>query len=659
MVDGIKKSDIIDILAGQYNELKLTKAQKLNQMKLIQREAELLKKLADVRKGFDTSQPVVKAEKTSRIAELEKQIRDVQRKNKERGIEMDADNVLNKTAEGKARAREKFLEQKVKQLQSDIKSGDYAKEPVKEKTTSIIPQSKGFAGRGNQPSKYHQVKEVQRPAVKTCGSKLVKAGKQILGLRRIAQTILDVSVIGRQLAKVTFNPRYAKTTGKVIASQKSLKKQNFDRLMDEIHKDEQYHDMVDDGVVYNDLNTGTEKNRNEDYPKSFVYNIPVVKELFLGSNRLADAALNTARFELYKTKRAQLEKQGYFRDTHPEIYKDMGNWVMNMTGRGKMLKMLENGSASRILGNTFYGVRLMASHFNTLNPKNWIDFKSLSPFSEKKLSQYDPVRKEAMKDLMGYAAGVTGTLLALKAAGAEISLDPDDSDFLQARFGDKVYDVSGGLVPYIRTAFRLGEAAMTRLNEKFGDGSEEEASKAVKFAFDSTTRFFRNKLAPNTASITDAMWGENTVGEPFEWTDFLEVYPMYAEEVLQSLDEEGISALVTVAAPNLVGVGYGSYASKANIDVSKSMEKIQKEIEQSDDPAERYKLRKQLEKIEGKPEPLSEKDKEAVKKDVETLNKEIEALQKKLDDEKDRDKQDEIYLEIQGLKDAKKEMENL
>ena len=37
-----------------------------------------------------------------------------------------------------------------------------------------------------------------------------------------------------------------------------------------------------------------------------------------------------------------MEKQGIFRDTDPQAYKDMGNWVMNMTSRGKLLKILEN-----------------------------------------------------------------------------------------------------------------------------------------------------------------------------------------------------------------------------------------------------------------------------------------------------------------------------
>ena len=59
-------------------------------------------------------------------------------------------------------------------------------------------------------------------------------------------------------------------------------------------------------------------------------------------------------------------------------------------------------------------------------------------------------------------------------------------------------------------------------------------------------------------------YGKNTVGEDFSYKEFLEVYPMYADDFIKAMKEDGISSVATVLIPNLIGIGYGSYANKAN-----------------------------------------------------------------------------------------------
>jgi hypothetical protein len=50
-VKGITKSDINDIISGAYNETE-TRSQKLNQVRMIEKEASLLKELANARKNL-------------------------------------------------------------------------------------------------------------------------------------------------------------------------------------------------------------------------------------------------------------------------------------------------------------------------------------------------------------------------------------------------------------------------------------------------------------------------------------------------------------------------------------------------------------------------------------------------------------------------------
>lgn len=582
VIEGLQKSDIVDILANVHDEKKATKSEKNNQIRLIQREAELLKKLGEVRKGIEsTKNEVKKKEGNARITELEKKIKEVRKLNRERELTFDADHVLDKTPEGKAKAREKFLEEKVKKLRQDIATGDYAKEPVKEKPLILSRRARDLQDEVINLEKNIRLKRYSDQQTKLQGAGRVI--KKILRTTRIAQTILDWSVLARQLNKVTMNPFHADITIKAAKAQAktTFSEKNFDRFMDEIHKDDQYHDMVDDNIIYNDLNTGTQKTTNEEFQQSYLNDIPVLGSAVRASNRGADAAMNTARFELYKQRRARLEKEGYSRESDPEVFKQMGNWVMNMTGRGTQFKFLEQPQIQAVLGNTLYGQRLMASHLNVLNPMRYVDLKYFGDntkaiFNKSEFKKYDPVRKQGVRDLVGYTTGVVLTAYMLQKAGATVSLDPDDSDFLQVRFGEKVYDITGGSAAYARTGLRLMEAAWTRKEQLQGNVSEKDAESKANFAAGSTSRFLRNKLAPNTSNFVNMFFGKNTVGEKFEWTDFVELYPMYTEDTYEAMQDEGISAIATVLLPNLIGVGYGSYAQKANKEAGGSKLKLNK-----------------------------------------------------------------------------------
>lgn len=566
-VKGITKSDINDIISGAYNETK-TRSQKLNQVRMIEKEASLLKELTNARKNIEKKPLSKKGIENARILELQKKIKEVRKHNKNLEQTIDApplDKGL-KTDKERIADREKFLLKKQQQLISDIKSGNYAKEPLPKPKVKYSRHVLDLMDDVNNLKQTIKIKRLADQQNKKTGSTIIKIGNELLAVKRLGQTAIDLSIMFRQLSRVTLNPRYFRQTANNFKAQLStvFSPKKFARLMDEIHRDKDYHDMVEDNIIFNDLNTGITKNINEEYPRSILLKTKYIKEPFLASNRAADAPLNYARFQLYKSKKAMMEKQGIFRDTDPQAYKDMGNWVMNMTSRGKLLKILENSQASAVLGKTFYGTRLMASQINTLNPKNYIDIKALTPFSGKALKDYNAVKLDAVKDMVGFTSGVILTGAAAVAAGAKVSFDPNDPDFLQVRYGDKVYDITGGLSAYVRTTMRIMEAIGLRAESEVTGKNKGEADRASKFAWESTTRFFRNKLAPNTSSVVNLFYGKNTVGEDFSYKEFLEVYPMYADDFIKAMKEDGISSVATVLIPNLIGIGYGSYANKAN-----------------------------------------------------------------------------------------------
>ena len=242
-----------------------------------------------------------------------------------------------------------------------------------------------------------------------------------------------------------------------------------------------------------------------------------------------------------------LERQGITRENSPESYEALGKWVMNMTGRGNMLQFLGDSHAGRLVAsNTFFGARLMASRFNLLNPVYYAEMPKA-------------VRIEAMKDMASFTGMVMATALAASAAGAKVSLDPDDSEFLKIKTGNTKYDISGGLVQYVRTFLRLEKMIAMRLSPSV---SKEEKDKYSKFAVKSVGDFFRYKLAPNTSYGLSALIGKDPLGREFNPTEFLKIYPMYVDDMIAGYKENGLSSLATIGIPSILGVGVQTYESK-------------------------------------------------------------------------------------------------
>jgi hypothetical protein len=560
ILDGITKKDILDIFNGEYDESKpRTRNEKAEELRLLQREAALVKELENVRKGIEKEKnPAQKVKKNDRITELEDKIKEVKRLNKERDRvpqEFTEPEFALKTEGELLASKRKMLTKRIEKLQDDIKNKRYLEEKKAPPKLELDRKTQLLKDRVIKMER-----EIEAERQKDAYKKMSKTEKyfnhfnQITGIRRVMQTAFDLSVSLRQGVLVAFNPRkwdvFSKAFGNQMKSVFSDKK--FNSLMYDIHNSSEYNKMLEDGIKFNELDALKNEERNEDFQKSFLYGIkiPVVRQLIteplLASQRAADGFLNTARYELYLKYEKQLLKQGITRQSDPEAYKKMADLVMNMTGRGKLISHLESGKWNKVVSNTFYGARLMAANINSLNP---VKYYKLPP----------GVRKEVMKDMLSYVTTTAGIMLAASAAGATVELDPDKPDFLQIRKDDKVYDITGGKAAYLRTFFRMVSGLYSRVTD-----NKYTYGKKLERAGTSITNFFRNKLAPNVGYGVNMLYGENTLNQDFDPYEALEAYPMYADDFAEALKDEGITSLATVLAPNILGIGYGSYANQAN-----------------------------------------------------------------------------------------------
>jgi hypothetical protein len=560
IVDGMTKKDVLDIFNGEYDESKpRTRNEKAEELRLLQREAALLKELENVRKGIEKEKnPAQKVKKNDRILELEDKIKEVKRLNKERDRvpqEFTEPEFASKTEGELLASKRKMLTKRIEKLQDDIRNKRYLEEkqaPPKLELDRKTQLLKDRVIKMEREIEAERQKDAYRKMSKT--EKAFNHFNQITGIRRVMQTAFDLSVTLRQGIRVALNPRKWDVFSKAFANQmKSVfSDKKFNSLMYDIHNSSEYNKMLEDGIKFNELDALKSGEMDGDFQKSFLYGIKIpvarqfISEPLLASQRAADGFLNTARYELYLKYEKQLLKQGITRQSDPEAYKKMADLVMNMTGRGKLISFLESGKANKVVSNTFYGARLMAANINTLNP---VKYAKLPP----------GVRKEVMKDMLSYVTTTAGIMLAASAAGYTVEMDPDKPDFLQIRKGDKVYDITGGIAAYLRTFFRMTSALYSR----FGDNKYNQEKKLER-AGSSLIKFFRNKLAPNTGYVVNAVLGKNTLNQDFDPYEALEAYPMYADDFAEALKDEGITSLATVLAPNIWGIGYGSYANQAN-----------------------------------------------------------------------------------------------
>jgi len=533
----ISERDIRDVIAGKYAEKKQTRNEIAAQMRDIKMQQILLDKIEKLEKGESLEKNHVRKQKIS------EELKKLKEEFKNMGGEKSTD-------EQKLQSLKTGLKNKIEKLKKDLETGDFMKEPEQKKPLKLDAEAQKL-----QDEHIRFVKETNLRRAKaefnnrSKGEKVYDGIMQVLGIKRIVQTAVDLSIPFRQAVTIAFNPRrwdtFGKSFGNMMKSVFSSKK--FDRIMYEIHQSKDYQDMLKDKVHFNEMDAVDSNSRNEDFQKSFIYKIPILREPLLASNRAADGFLNTARYDMYMKGKKMLERQGITRDNAPEHYEALGKWVMNITGRGNLIKFLEDSHSGRIIAsNTFFGARLMASRFNLLNPV----YYSKMP---------KEVRIEALKDMATFTSMLFATGLAATAAGATVSFDPDDADFLKIKNGNTRYDISGGMVQYVRTFIRLEKMMAQKINPNI---SKKEKDKYASYALKSTASFFRYKLAPNTSYGLNALEGKDALGKDFDPYDALRIYPMYVDDMITAYKENGAMSFLTVGLPSIFGIGVQTYEPK-------------------------------------------------------------------------------------------------
>lgn len=560
---GISKKDIVDVMAGVYDEKKETRDEKAARLRDLRTEAILLNKLEKVRlqEVFNTTKD--RAEKTQRIKELEQKIKEVRNRNKELNKEEVKD--FERLDE-----KRKRIENQISKIQKDIKEGRFEK--VEPKPSVILDKETQLL----QDRLIHLKAQQETRRAKAEYEALSKWDKgwdkfwQVLGLRRLVNAAIDFSIPFRQANTITMNPLKAKTTVKSFYNMFNMafspeKFKRFQYQLENSNKGKLFEHFG--GVFSNPLEVKMDKREEqftnniistihqkiEDSNNKGLQKVAHIADKIWFSERAAAAFLNTVRIEEFEKGLKALLEQGITPDNSPKHYKALVKWVMNTTGRGNMLKALEDSHSGRLLANrAYFGARLMAAKINMLNP---VTYKNLPK----------EVRVQAIKDMLGYTSSLVLTGLAVTAAGGSVSMNPDEPDFMQARFGDKVYDLTGGSAAYVRTFLRV----LRGVGKQIAHPNSKEANSYTKFMGSSVGKtLVTNKLSPNTAYVyhfftnKSGQYDDKGHLKPFDPYEIAKVYPLYVDGTIQAFKKGGVSDALMIAVPDIFGVGTQQYEKK-------------------------------------------------------------------------------------------------
>jgi hypothetical protein len=244
--------------------------------------------------------------------------------------------------------------------------------------------------------------------------------------------------------------------------------------------------------------------------------------------------------------------------------REIADFVNTATGRaplkvarptikdGKVILKESNFERSaKILSNTLFSPRLMASRVRMLNP---MTYAMASPF----------VRKQYLHAFINTGIAWGSVAMLGKMAGAEVSGDPNSADFGKLRIGNTRLDPAGGFQQYWVALSRLlsghTTSSATQSDFELGEGYRAETRKDVG------ERFGANKLHPMAKFAYDLLNAAEYT--PFHVKD--RTAQLFVPLVIQDLMElaEQDPDLLPLMVPVAAGMGtqtYGKGESRGKI----------------------------------------------------------------------------------------------
>lgn len=378
-----------------------------------------------------------------------------------------------------------------------------------------------------------------------------KTYEYVMDTVNIPRTIMssaDLSAPGRQGLFLINRKEWWQSWGAMLKSFGS--ERAYKAVMDDIQSKPSYQAMTDAGLYLAEMDSPIHM-REEAFMSRIAEKFPLVRR----SERAYNAFLNKLRADTFNNIYNNGLKVGVDLSEGSKAITDLANFVNNATGRGSIKKF---DQSMPIMSAIFFSPKLIASRVQLLNP---FYYARLDPF----------VRKEALKSAiaLGSIAMTIGGLA--QAAGADVETDPRSSDFMKIRTGDTRYDILGGFGQYITLGSRISSFSYKDSNGKIKDLHDPKSNETSLGEI--VGKFIRSKFSPVTSLVADYWFQKNVIGEPIDKTVEIpgtgvevnkavasRLFPLYMQDAMSIISEQGVGKGLVMAAPGLFGIGTQTYS---------------------------------------------------------------------------------------------------
>lgn len=608
----IKERDVIDLIAGVYNEKKPTKNELAKSLYDLKVQARLTAKLEDLLNGIEPKSEQKKIQRNKEIENLKQQIKEFQKKNKEAN-EFYGEEITDD--QKRLNAYKKRIQDKIDEIETQLKNDDFSK-PEKKEEVKLDKEAKELKDRLIKLKRDREIRILKKEYEnRSSKEKLLDKISEVGNIPRAVMASVDFSApLNQAIVATAGYPKIAKKAAiqmfKSAASQKE-----FDRWFYDLKESPSYDLMKESGLAITDPHSPFLTAREEAFMSGYADMIGGLPGKGLskitgknlnfnpirGSERAYTQYLNKMRVDIFLRFAERFAEAGKTFDNNEKLYKKLADYVNNITGRGKLGPLEKYAPVFNAL---FFSPKLMASRLALLNP---VYFATLPA----------PLKKAYLKD-MGKMIGIGSTILGLFSLYSltqkddedkiSVELDPRSSDFGKIRQKNTRWNMWGGFQPYVRMAAQLS----TGQHKSTNTGYIQEYGKDARFGYTrgkAITSFFRNKLAPVPAMTWDLTSGRNSIGEKATLGKELKEHliPLSIQDISDAWKEYGVKSLLNVGIPAAFGVGVQSYKPKLK-DIQNKIKYHGKDIELPDDQFKEYKelaekyMEEDLKKVRAFPE---------------------------------------------------------
>lgn len=679
----ITKDDVMDLIAGDYNENKQTKNKIAEILYDVRTQAKLINRLNDLENGEVPTNPQKLKRHNQEIEDLRKKIKEhnltqltelktnaeKQIKNLEEKIRTGAFSSLPKQTKIRLDQEAIDLQNRVKELQTEIADKktvadlkeklsklQAGEEPKNDKEKNVRSKdiedlktaikkhdlTRLAATKKSVQSQIEKLEEQLRTGnFETPESKELKLDKEALDLKdkliklrieretrlakekyakrgtreRIGDLVVDVLNVPRTaMSSIDFSAVLRQAVIPTIAHpalagraaiemfRQSVSQQRFDRWFYDLKDSSRYKLMQMSGLYVADPHDTRLSAKEESFMNNLAEKIPFIGGevkftgdvkipftnkvignlgtkgikvpftdkyiqgaggLIKGSERAYVGYLNKMRVDLFNRISDGLESAGMTYENNEDVYKALGSFVNNVTGRGN-LGPVER--AAPLLNSVFFAPRYFSSIVNTLGISDIA--LSLSEEGGYYTKMPPVIRKQAIHDLLTFVGTGLSILAALgfyslafppddEKDKIKIELDPRSSEFGKIKKGNTLWNIFSSYPTLIRYIAQLitGEAK----NRKTGKIQELNTSDYNRGTVAGS--FLRSKLAPIPSMLIDLGLGKNAIGEKVTGQDELQQHlsPLFLQDLGDAVDQGGYKSLVTVGVPSMFGVGVQTY----------------------------------------------------------------------------------------------------